>query len=412
MSQHTITTPIGGKDAASGPHHSGAGSLRFRSELASVPESPLVLIATEAERTAGAITLCYGESDLPTPEFICRAATDAMRTGHTFYTHTAGCNALREAIAAKVFALHAVPCRPSEVMCTVGGSMAIYAAIRALVGTRDNAVIVSPAYAIYANGVTMAGGEPRAVPLERDGNRFRLDVDRVRRAVDRDTRMLIVNSPSNPTGWMITSDEQRALHELAIRNDLVILADEVYERLVFHAEIAPSFARIAGNHDRLIIVNSFSKTYNMTGWRLGWAQASESVIRRMYSAVEFMTSNPTAMVQQAGIVALRDGEAHVRDLREQYAARRAQVTEALTAMDGVSLAQPSGAFYAFPRIEGLDDSVAFATALLRQGGLALAPGAAFGAAGEGHLRLSFAASEQVLTLALSRLHDFLKVRRR
>lgn len=377
--------------------------MRFRPELADVPESPLVLIATEAERTPGAIKLCYGESDLPTPEFICRAAYDASLAGHTFYTHTAGTPALREAIAAKVFALHGVQYRASEINCTVGGSMAIYTAIRVLVGAGDNAVIVSPAYAIYANGVAMAGGEPRAVSLAFDGRRFTLDLDRVRNAIDANTRMVIVNSPSNPTGWMISLEEQRALLELADRHDLVILADEVYERLAYDVPIAPTFAALLQNRDRLIVINSFSKTYNMTGWRLGWAQGSEAVVRLMHSAAEFITSNPTAMVQQAGIVALRDGELYVTELRAHYAARRAQVQSALRAIPGVSLPTPDGAFYAFPRIDGLEDSSALAATLVREAGVALAPGAAFGAAGEGHLRLCFAASEPTLTEALARL---------
>ena len=383
-----------------------------RPELTAVPESPLVLIATEAERTPGAIKLCYGESNLPTPAFICRAANEAMLAGHTFYTHTAGCPELREAIAAKVFELHQTPYRPAEVMCTVGGSMAIYAAIRAFVGAKNNAVVVTPAYSIYANGVTMAGGQLRAVPLAFDGTRFQLDLDRIEHAIDRDTRMIIVNSPSNPTGWMITAREQRALLDLADQHDLMILSDEVYERLVFDAPVAPSFARVAGSHDRLVVVNSFSKTYNMTGWRLGWAQSSESTIRLMSSAVEFMTSNPAAMVQQAGIVALRDGDQHVREMRAHYAARRAQTVLAFGAMHGVTLAQPEGAFYAFPRIVGLENSSAMALAMLREAGVALAPGAAFGESGEGHLRLCFAASEPVLTQALGRLHDFLKARQR
>jgi aspartate/methionine/tyrosine aminotransferase len=386
--------------------------MRFRPELADVPESPLVLIATAAERTPGAIKLCYGESDMPTPEFICRASYEASLAGHTFYTHTAGCPELREAIAGKVFALHGVQYRASEIMCTVGGSMAIYAAIRAFVGAGENAVIVSPAYAIYANGVMMAGGRARAAPLAREGNRFRLDLDRVRSAIDRDTRMLIVNSPSNPTGWMITGEEQRALWELAERHDLVILSDEVYERLAFDLPIAPSIARVVENRDRLVVVNSFSKTYNMTGWRLGWAQGSEATVRVMHSAAEFMTSNPAAMVQQAGIVALRDGEPYVRALREHFAARRSQVQAALGTIPGVSLPVPEGAFYAFPRIEGLDDSSALAAAMLREAGVALAPGAAFGASGEGHLRLCFAASEGTLTQALARVRGYLEARTR
>ena len=167
-----------------------------------------------------------------------------------------------------------------------------------------------------------------------------------------------------------------------------------------------SFARVVHDKERLIVVNSFSKTYNMTGWRLGWAQASERLIRSMYTAAEFITSNPAAMVQQAGIVALRDGEAYVETLREQYAKRRAQVLDALSAIPCVSLPEPVGAFYAFPRIAGLDDSAALTADLLRRTGVALAPGIAFGPAGEGSVRLCFAASEDVLADALARLHDY------
>ena len=297
--------------------------MRFRPEIASVPESPLVAVATVAEGMVGAIKLCYGESDLPTPEFIVTAAHEAAIGGHTFYTNTAGYLELREAIAAKVQALHGVTYRVPEIMSTVGASMAIYLAIRACVGAGDNAVIITPGYGIFANVVRMCGGEVRSVPLARSGDRFVLDLDRVRRAIDTKTRVLVVNSPSNPTGWVASVEEQEALCELATAHDVVLLADEVYERLAFDDEIAPSFARVARDREHLVVVNSFSKTFNMTGWRLGWAQASEPMIRVMTSAAEFMTSNPTALVQQAGIVALRDGDAHVRDLRRQYAERRA-----------------------------------------------------------------------------------------
>ena len=369
----------------------------------------MVQIATAAEAMPGSIKLCYGESDMPTPAFIGDAANEAIKAGHTFYTHTAGSPELRDAIARKIHDLHGVSYRPSEVMSTVGASMAIYAAIRALVGRGDNAVIVSPAYAIFSNGVIMAGGEPRTAPLARDGQGFRLDLDRVRGAINAGTRLVIVNSPSNPTGWMITVDEQQALIELAERHDLVVLADEVYERLVYTDDVAlaPSFARLAHDRNRLIVVNSFSKTYNMTGWRLGWAQASETTIKTMYRAVEFMTSNPSAMVQQAGIVALRDGEPYIRELQAHYAQRRAHVMAALALLPGVSLPEPEGAFYAFPRIEGLTDSTAFTAKLLRDTGLALAPGVGFGADGEGSVRMCFAASEATVTDALARFSAWL-----
>ena len=221
--------------------------------------------------------------------------------------------------------------------------------------------------------------------------------------------MLIVNSPNNPTGWMMSTGEQQALFELAVEHDLTLLADEVYERLVYDRPVAPSFARVAagtGNEEHLIVVNSFSKSYNMTGWRLGWAQSTGRTIRLMYKAAEFMTSNAAAMVQQAGIVALRDGEPYVAQLRATYEERRAQVVAALSTMPGVDLPSPQGAFYAFFKVSGLADSAAFAERLVRETGLALAPGSAFGADGEGYLRLCFAASEPVVTEALARLRAF------
>lgn len=381
--------------------------MRFRPEIASVPESPLVAVATVAEAMVGAIKLCYGESDLPTPDFICDAAHAAAVGGHTFYTHTAGCLELREAIAAKIHALHGVTYRTPEIMSTVGASMAIYLAIRACVGAGDNAVIITPGYGIFANVVRMCGGEVRAVPLARSGGGFVLDIDRVRRAIDARTRMVIVNSPSNPTGWVAGVEEQDALCELAAEHDVMLLADEVYDRLAFDDAVAPSFARVARDRGHLVVVNSFSKTFNMTGWRLGWAQASEPMIRMMTSAAEFMTSNPAALVQQAGIVALRDGDAYVHDLRRQYAERRAQVMRELPKIPGVSLVEPQGAFYAFMQIDGLTDSAAFTMELLRESGLALAPGSAFGDAGEGYVRMCFAATEETLTRALDRFRSFL-----
>ena len=366
----------------------------------------MVKIATIAEQMPGALKLCYGESDLPTPAFICDAATEAMRAGHTFYTNTAGYLALRQAIADKVLALHGARYSTSEIMATTGATLAIYAAIRAHIGHGDNAVVISPAYAIFSNAVLMSGGKPRPVPLARTNDGFMLDLDRVRAAIDANTRMLVVNSPSNPTGWVITEAEQRALVEIADRHDLVILADEVYERLVYGREIAPSFARVEANRDRLIVVNSFSKTYNMTGWRLGWAQGSARTIETMTNAVEFMTSNPAAMVQQAGMVALRDGEPYIADLRTQYARRRDQVVQALTGIPGIAMPVPDGGFYAFPMIGAAIDSTAFTAALVQATGVALAPGSAFGRDGEGYVRVCFACSEEMLADALSKLRNF------
>lgn len=379
----------------------------IRPELIGVPESPLVQIATLAESMPGSIKLCYGESDLATPAFITDAAHQAALDGHTFYTHTAGYRELRSAVAEKIRELHGAAYDEAEIMVTVGASMAIYAAIRACVGPGDNAVIVSPAYAIYANGIMMCGGEPRFAPLARSDAGYRLDVDRVEAAIDHDTRMLIVNSPSNPTGCVLSIDEQRALAGLAERHNLRILADEVYERITYDAPIAPSFARVVEEKDRLIVANSFSKTYCMTGWRLGWAQSSRETIRAMTTGVEFMTSNASAPVQRAGIAALRDGEAFVAQLRAHFVARRTQVVDALLDIDGIRLTAPAGSFFAFFTVDGVADSAAFALNLLRESGVALAPGSAFGPGGEPALRLCFASTERTIEESLDRLRGSL-----
>jgi len=401
----------------------------MREEFLNVAESPMVQIASIAESMPGSLKLCYGESDMPTPRLIIDAMTEAALSGHTFYTHTAGYRELREAIARKVFELHQVRYEVPEIMATVGGTMAIYTAMRAFVGRGDNAVIVSPAYAIFSNAAIMAGGEPRPAALALHGHRFVLDLDRVRASIDNHTRMLIVNSPSNPTGWVISAHEQRALAQIAEQHGLVILADEVYERLVYDdkpstlaqgatvdkkglsPQVAPSFARIVADRERLIVINSFSKTYNMTGWRLGWAQSSERIIKTMYKGAEFITSNPAAMVQRAGIVALRDGEGYISELRDHYAQRRLQVKAALESIPGVSLPDPQGAFYAFPKFSFVTDSTAFTAALVRETGVALAPGVGFGRDGEGYIRVCFASTEATVGEALARLQTFVMNRR-
>jgi aspartate aminotransferase len=367
----------------------------------------MISVSALAESLPDVVKVCYGESDQPTPEFICRAAYDAMLAGHTGYTHTAGSRDFREAIAAKFYELQGIRTGVSNILGTIGASSGIFAAVRTAVGPGDNAIVISPTYAIFATCVEMCGAEARLVPLTREGSHFHLDMDRVRKAIDKHTRMLILNSPSNPTGWVISADEQKAMVELARQHDLVILSDEIYERLCFDQEVAPSIARYDESLDHVIVVNGLSKAYNMTGWRLGWAIGNERVIGLMTKAAEFITSNPAAMTQQATIVALRDGEPYVRQLRKEYAERRTLVMEELSKIPGISLVTPAGAFYAFLQVEGLKDSAALARRLVTEGGVAMAPGAAFGPSGEGYMRICFAAQEATLRLALERFRNFM-----
>jgi len=216
-----------------------------------------------------------------------------------------------------------------------------------------------------------------------------------------------LNSPNNPTSVIMSKDYFKRVVEFAQENQVIVCHDAAYSEIYYDGKRPASFLEVDGAKDVGVEFHSLSKTYNMTGWRLGWAQASESIIRTLYKAAEFITSNPASIVQQAGIVALRGGEDYVRDLRTHYAARRAQVTAALGTLPGVVLPEPMGAFYAFPRIAGVTDSTTFAAELLRATGVAIAPGAAFGPSGEGSIRLCFAAGEATITEALERLVGYL-----
>ena len=382
--------------------------MRFSKQALGARDSLIRQMSIVAERVENPYKLYFGESDMATPEFICRAAYDAMRDGHTFYTATSGYEDLREAIAAKFHEVHGVEYRSSEIVCTAGAVMAIFLTIRSLLDPGDNVVIIEPTWPVFASIVTLFGGEARTVPLLHSGDRFILDVDRVRSEIDERTRMLIVNSPGNPTGWVIATEEQEALWTMALEHDFVIMADEVYDRIVFDRPSAPSFARIATDREHLVVINSFSKTYNMTGWRLGYALASEELVELISKLEEFVVSNPPAMAQRAGIVALREGEAYVNEIRKEYAKRRTVAVEGLRAIPKVTLREPVGGFYAFPKLEGLQDSLSFAQKLLVEARVGIAPGIAFGESGEGHVRMCFAASEDVLIPALDKFKTFVE----
>jgi aspartate/methionine/tyrosine aminotransferase len=382
--------------------------MRFSGPAVEAKESLIRQIGNVAEQVEKPYKLYFGESDLETPEFICQAAFEAMRSGHTFYTPTAGYMDLRRAIVEKFEQVHGVRYDPSEVICTAGGVMAINHAIHALVQPGDNVVIVEPGWPVFASILTLIGAEGRTAALRRTDGGFELDLDQVRSVVDSRTKVLIVNSPSNPTGWIISDAEQRALWELALEHDFVILSDEVYDRIVFDRPVAQSFANVATDKDHLVVVNSFSKTYNMTGWRLGYALTSEPLTKLMTKLQEFVVSNPAAMVQRAGIVALRDGDGYVQEIRGRYARQRELVTNTLRGIPNLSLPEPMGGFYAFPEVIGLRDSLAFAKKMLLETRVGMAPGIAFGAAGEGYMRMCFAASESVLVPALEGFKGFLE----
>ncbi|KVP41060.1 pyridoxal phosphate-dependent aminotransferase [Burkholderia ubonensis] len=351
----------------------------------------------------------FGESDRVTPGFVRDAAAAALRGGATFYTHNLGTAALREAIAAYVGARHG-PTTADTVAVTSSGVSALMLAAQLLVGPGDRVVAVTPLWPNLVEIPKILGARVESVPLRHGATGWRLDVDRLLAALAPDTRMLLLNSPNNPTGWTMSRDDQRAVLAHCRRHGIWVVADEVYERLAFDEAGAPSFLDIASRDERVVVVNSFSKAWAMTGWRLGWLVAPASVMGELAKLVEYNTSCAPGFVQAAGEVALRDGEPFVRSFVAALRDARDHLITALRTLPGVDVPPPPGAMYLFLRLPGSEQSLAFCKALVREAGLGLAPGCAFGPEGEGFVRWCYACAPARLDAGVERLRRFLATR--
>ncbi len=357
------------------------------------------------------IPLWVGEGDLPTPAFICDAATQAMAEGKTFYADKRGIPELRAAIADYTRGLYGIGLEAGRVTVTSSGMNGIIVVMQAILPPGDNVVVVTPVWPNIMSAIQIVGGITKPVeldPLPEGG--FRLDLDRLTQAVDARTRAVFIATPGNPTGWVMGADEQRAVLELCRERRIWMLADEVYARFIYDGAgraAAPSFLELAGPDDSLIVINSFSKTWAMTGWRMGWLITPASLTETLDRLIEFNTSGAPHFLQYACITAIRDGEPFVTDLIERCRRGGELVFQRLAAHPRVRLARPEGAFYAFFRVEGLSDSLSYAKELLERSGVGLAPGSAFGPGGEGHMRLCFASSMERLSRALDRLEPAL-----
>jgi aspartate aminotransferase len=378
--------------------------LGIRPAIAALPASKIGEVAAVGFGDPAIVPLWFGEGDLPTPSFIGDAAIAALRDGQTFYTHKRGIPALRQAIADYLTRLHEKPVGAERVVVTSAGMSAIMLACQILVEPGDNIVIVSPVWPNINASVEALGGEARAVPLTAtpEGG-WRLDIERVTGACDERTRAIFVNSPSNPTGWMWSRQEAEALLAFARQRGIWLMSDEVYERIVYDRPVALSLLDIADPADRIIVINSFSKSWAMTGWRLGWMVTSEALHPVLDKLIEFNTSGAPTFLQPAAVAALRDGEEFVAGMVERCRTGRDIAMAGLAGFARVRAVRPDGAFYAFFRVDGMSDSLEFAKDLVRRRKVGLAPGAAFGLAGEGYLRLCFASSPERLAEALERL---------
>jgi aspartate/methionine/tyrosine aminotransferase len=381
----------------------------IRPGIAALPGSRIAAIAAYGRDRAGLIPLWYGESDVPTPDFIRAAAAQAMADGHMRYTEKRGVPELRAALAGYMAGLYGVAIDVERIQVTASGMSAIMIVLQALVEPGRSVVAVTPVWPNASAGVRVLGGTVREVALDRapDGTHS-LDLDRLLGALDDRTVALFVNSPNNPTGWVLDTARIDAILAACRARGIWIIADEVYGRLSFEAERAPSFLERADPDDRLIVINSFSKTWCMTGWRLGWLTAPAALLPHLESLNEFNTSGAADFTQRAGLVALRDGEGFVAQARALYRANRDQVVARLGGLPRVRLARPPAGFYAFFSVDGEPDSETLARRLVDQAAVGLAPGAAFGAGGEGHLRLCFASAGATIAAALDRLAPALR----
>lgn len=379
-----------------------------RAHIASMAGSRIRDVANAALGEDGVLAFWFGESDQPTPRFIREAAIEALEAGRTFYTHNLGRPDLRARIAAYLGDLHGFIVDEARLAVTSSGVSALMIAMQALLDPGDRVVVITPVWPNVSEIPSILNADVARFPLTPGADAWTLDLDGLLNALTPKTRLLLLASPGNPTGWTLAAQDRQVILDHCRRLGIWIIADDVYERLSLAPNLpnAPSFLPLADARDRLISVNSFSKAWRMTGWRLGWMVAPAELIPDLGKLLEFNTSCAPDFIQHAASIAIAHGEPHVAELRRDLIAKRDRLLPALRAAPGVLAPEPQGGMYAFFRMPGAEDSVALAKALIADVGLGLAPGSAFGPEGEGWLRWCFAAETAKLDEGVTRFLDF------
>lgn len=381
----------------------------MRQAIAQLPGSKIREVANAGLGRADVLPFWFGESDEPTPTFIRDAAVRSLNDGETFYAHNLGLAELRAALSRYVSGLHK-PVGEDRIAVTSSGVNALMLAMQALAGPGDEVVAVVPLWPNLTAQPAILGANVKRVSLVAKGGAWQLDMSTLLAAVTASTAVLLLNAPNNPTGWTLTRAEQETILAHCRRTGTWIVADEVYERVFFDGNCAPSFLDVAEADDRLVVAHSFSKSFLMTGWRLGWLVLPPTLTETVGKLIEFNTSCAPVFVQRAGLAALEGAADFVPGLVQRLRHCRDTLLPQLATLPGISVATPHGGMYAFFRIEGQDDSLALAKRLVAEAGLGLAPGVAFGDEGEGWLRWCFASRDPArLTLGVERLKFFLRL---
>ncbi|WP_336802048.1 pyridoxal phosphate-dependent aminotransferase [Kaistia sp. MMO-174] len=385
--------------------HSALHSLR--PEASEAPESGIVEVFNYGRDRAGLIPLWVGEGDLPTPAFISEAAQAALKAGETFYTHQRGIPELRQALADYHARLYGRPFDPERFFVTSGGMPAIQIALRMAAGQGDEVVVPTPAWPNFAAAAEIGAARVVEVPLTYGNAGWTLDLDRYFDAVTPRTKALFLNSPCNPTGWTATRDELQAILDFARARGLWIVSDEVYTRFFYEGIRSPSFYDVAGPDDRILFVNTMSKNWAMTGWRVGWIAAPPALGQVIENLVQYSSSGTPKFLQRGAVAALEQGDAFIDFQRQRATEAREIVCSGLERTGRVRLVRPAGAFYAFFAVDGEPDTRALALKLVDEAGVGLAPGGAFGAGGDGFMRLCYLRDPEQIREATSRLAGWL-----
>lgn len=377
---------------------------------AAAPRSGIGEIVTYARGRDNLMPLWIGEGDLPTPDFITRAASEALLAGETFYTWTQGIPALREEIVRYYQRHYGRDLSVDNIYVTGSGMQSIVLAIQTVASAGNEIVYLSPAWPNVVNAVTVSEAKPVTVELGFADGRWMVDIDRLKAAITPKTSALFINSPSNPTGWTATHDDLKAILDLARKHGLWVIADEIYGLYYFDGARAPSFMDVMEPEDRIIFANSFSKNWCMTGWRVGWMVAPAEIGQTLTNLIQYSTSGVAQFMQKGAIAALEQGDDFIRTNIERARKSRDILCDALIATNRVETLKPSGALYAFLKIDGVTDSREEAFRIVDKTGVGLAPGTAFGPGGQGFMRACFLRDPLQVEDAANRLSDYIRSR--
>lgn len=354
------------------------------------------------------IQLQTGEPDFDTPAHIKKSAIDALKNGFTHYSSSQGLIELREAVSKKLEKENKIIADPeTEIIITCGAIHGFFLAINATINAGDEVIILEPSWIPYTAIVKLVGGIPIQVPLNLKNN-FTLDIDAIKKRISSKTKMIILNYPSNPTGTTYSNKDLEKIAVIAEKNNLIVISDEIYEKIIYDGISHYSFSSLKGMKDRTITLNGFSKTYAMTGWRLGYVNATKDIIAQMLKIQQYTITNPCTFAQKGAIAALKGPQYEIKNMINEYAIRREIIVEGLNNIEGILCEKPMGTFYIFLNISKFSiSSEALANFLLEKAKVGVVPGTAYGKSGEGYIRLSFANSQEKIRNALIRIEGAL-----